>query len=161
MGFNQWNHSKKGDRMRIREINRVDDFKSMRGTWNDVLAKGRDKNIFLTSEWFFEWWCHFSDNKKLKILMIEDRDEIIGIIPLLCSTYHTFLFSHDVVENIGLNSSDYAGIIYSDPDDGQLKEMFSLIQYYLGNNKLMLRFDQIPGDSKFFNILKNPCQMMV
>ena len=142
--------------MRIREINRVDDFKSMRGTWNNVLAKGRDKNIFLTWEWLFEWWGHFRDNKKLKILMIEDRDEIIGIIPLLCSTYRTFPFSHDVVENIGLNLSDYGGIIYSDPDDGQLKEMFSLIKYYLGNNKLILRFDQIPGDSKFFNILQNP-----
>ena len=43
MGVKLWDSIKriilkKGDRMRIREIIRVDDFKSMKGTWNDVLA---------------------------------------------------------------------------------------------------------------------------
>ncbi|SNQ59942.1 hypothetical protein MNV_1440001 [Candidatus Methanoperedens nitroreducens] len=146
--------------MRIREINSVDDFKSIRGIWNDLLAKGHDKNIFLTWEWLFEWWKHFSDNKKLKILMVEDRDDTIGIMPLLCSTYRTFLFSYAVVENIGLNLSDYGGIIYSDLDDGQINKMFELIKYYLDYNKLIFRFDQVPNDSKFLNILHNPsfCQ---
>jgi CelD/BcsL family acetyltransferase involved in cellulose biosynthesis len=139
--------------MRIREINSVDEFKSIRGTWNDLLGKSRDKNMFLTWEWLFEWWEHFGADKKLKILMIEDRNEIIGIMPLLCSTYRTFLFSYDVVENIGLNLSDYGGTIYSDLDDDQINKMFSLIKYYINYNKLIFRFDQVPNDSKFLNIL--------
>jgi len=142
--------------MRIIEINSVDEFKSIRGTWNDLLAKGRDKNIFLTWEWLFEWWEHFNENKKLKILMIEDRDDIIAIIPLLCSTYRTFLISYSVVENIGLNLSDYGGIIYSEQqDDGQINKMFKLLNHYLNYNKLIFRFDQVPNDSRFHNILHN------
>jgi CelD/BcsL family acetyltransferase involved in cellulose biosynthesis len=144
-----------GSRMKIREISSVDDFKSIRGTWNDLLAKSHDKNIFLTWEWLFVWWEHFSDNKKLKILMVEDQDDIIGIIPLLYSNYRTFLFSYAIVENIGLNLSDYGGIIYSDLDDDKMNMMFSLIKCYLNYNKLIFRFDQIPSDSKFFNILHN------
>ncbi len=142
--------------MRIREINNVDEFKSIRGTWDDLLSKDTDKNIFLTWEWLFEWWEHFGDNKKLKILMIEDRGDTIGIMPLLYSTYRTFLFSHSVVENIGLNLSDYGGIIYSDLDDGQTSRMFSLIKCYLDNDKHIFRFDQVPGDSRLYNILHNP-----
>jgi len=30
--------------MKIREINCVDEFKSIRGTWNDLLGKSRDRN---------------------------------------------------------------------------------------------------------------------
>ncbi len=139
--------------MKIREINRVDEFKSIRGTWNDLLGKSRDRNIFLTWEWLFKWWEHFGTNKKLQILIIEDQGDTIGIMPMLCSTYHTFLFSYNIVENIGMNLSDYGGIIYSDMDDGQLNKMFDLIKDYLSYNKLTLRFDQVPDDSKFLNIL--------
>ncbi|NJD78767.1 MAG: GNAT family N-acetyltransferase [Candidatus Methanoperedens sp.] len=142
--------------MRIRGISNVDDFKSIRGTWNDLLAKDRNKDIFLTWEWLFEWWEHFGANKKLNILMIEDRDDTIGIMPLLCSTYRNFLFRCNVVENMGLNLSDYGGIIYSDLDDSQINRMFSLVKYYLNYNKLIFRLDQITGDSKLLNILNNP-----
>ncbi|MDL5503965.1 MAG: hypothetical protein QSU88_12215, partial [Candidatus Methanoperedens sp.] len=93
------------NRMKIREINSVYDFKSIRTTWNDLLAKSPDGNIFLTWEWLFEWWEYFNNGKKLKILMIEDRDETVGIMPLLYSTYGTFLFRYTVVENIGQNLS--------------------------------------------------------
>ncbi|NJD52640.1 MAG: GNAT family N-acetyltransferase [Candidatus Methanoperedens sp.] len=141
--------------MKIREINCVDEFKSIRETWNDLLGKSCDKNIFLTWEWFFKWWEHFGTNKKLQILIIEDQDDIIGIMPLLCSTYHTFLFSYNVVENIGINLSDYGGIFYSDIDESQINKMFDLIKNYLNYNKLIIRFDQLPDDSKFFKILHN------
>ena len=142
--------------MKIREINSVDEFKSMRGIWNDLLGKSPDRNIFLTWEWLFKWWEYFSTNKKMQILVIEDQDNIIGIVPLLCSTYHTFLFSYNVVENIGINLSDYGGsIIHSDMDDNQINKMFNLIQDYLNYNKLIIRFDQLPDDSKFFKILHN------
>jgi CelD/BcsL family acetyltransferase involved in cellulose biosynthesis len=141
--------------MKIREINCVDEFKSIRGTWNDLLGKSSDRNIFLTWEWLFKWWEHFGTNKKLQILIIEDQGDTIGIMPLLCSTYHTFLFSYNIVENIGINLSDYGGIIYSDIDEVQINKMFDLIKDYLYYNKLAIRFDQVPDDSKFFNILHN------
>ena len=139
--------------MKIREINCVDEFKSIRGTWNDLLGKSHDKNIFLTWEWLFKWWEHFGTNKKLQILVIEDQGDTIGIMPLLCSTYHGFLFSYDVVENIGINLSDYGGIFYSDMDESQINKMFNLIEEYLNSNKLIIRFDQVRNDSKFFSTL--------
>jgi len=40
---------------KIREINCVDEFKSIREPWNDFLGKSHDKNIFLTWEWIFKW----------------------------------------------------------------------------------------------------------
>ena len=146
----------KGSMMKIREINSVDEFKFMRGIWNDLLGKSRDRNIFLTWEWLFKWWEHFGTNKKLQILVIEDQNDIIGIMPLLCSTYHTFLFSYNIIENIGINLSDYGGgIIYSDMDDDQINKMLNLMKDYLNHNKLIIRFDQLPDDSKFFNVLHN------
>ncbi len=53
--------------MKIREISSVNDFKSIRGTWNNLLVKSHDKNIVLTWERLFVWWERFRDNKKLKI----------------------------------------------------------------------------------------------
>lgn len=140
--------------MKIMEINSVEDFKSLRRIWNYLLGKSGDRNIFLTWDWLFTWWKYFGNNKKLNILLVEDQNDIVGIIPLLCSKY-PISFGETVVENIGLNLSDYGGIIYSDEDNNQTNKMFDLIKSYLKNNKLMLRFDQIPNDSKFINLLHN------
>jgi len=52
-------------------------------------------------------------------LIIEDQGDTIGIMPLLSSTNHNFLFSYNIIENIGINLSDYGGIIFSDIDEGQ------------------------------------------
>lgn len=141
--------------MKIMEIKNVDEFKSLRTIWNDLLVKSGDRNIFLTWDWLFTWWKYFGNNKKLNILLIEDQNDIVGIIPLLCSKYPNFGFGETVIENIGLNLSDYGGIIYSDEGDYQINEIFDLIKSYIKNNKLILRFDQIPNDSKFINLLHN------
>ncbi|MDO8725284.1 MAG: GNAT family N-acetyltransferase [Candidatus Methanoperedens sp.] len=141
--------------MKIRELSCFNEFKSMKGTWNELLGKSHDRNIFLSWEWLFKWWEHFGTNKKLKILIIEDQGDAIGIMPLFYSTCCTFFSGYNVVENIGINLSDYGGIIYSVKDEYQINKMFDLIENYLNYNKLFLRFDQVPNDSKFLNILHN------
>lgn len=141
--------------MEIREISNLDEFESLRGTWNSILSKSCDKNIFLTWEWLFTWWKHFSNNKKLCILVIENSNDIIGIVPLVRSTYHTFFLKYIIIENMGLDLSDYGGMILSGEYDEKTKEVFSLLERYIKENKFIFYFDQVPNDSDLYTSLHN------
>ncbi len=138
--------------MKIQEVTDLREFKSLRGTWNNLLAKSGDKNIFLTWEWLFTWWEYYGIGKGLRILKVEDDNELVGIIPLVSSTY--FLNNFQIIENMGIGLSDYGGFIYSS-ENNKAKEMLGLIASYFENNKLLVHLDQIPGDSEIYNLLKN------
>ena len=139
--------------MEIREINSLDEFKSLRGTWNSLLAESHDKNIFLTWEWLFMWWKYFHSSRKLCILLIEDGNNIKGIVPLARSTYRTLFLRYTIIENMGIPLSDYGGMILSDNE--QTNEVFTLLGTYIKENKSIFRFDQVPNESKLYTSLDN------
>ena len=101
----------------ITEINTFDQFKELRDEWDKVLEKSIDNNPFLTWEYLSTYWKHFRKDKKLRILCIEDENEIIAIAPLRRSRY-SFVgpLGYDVIEPLGYRGltpegADYTGLI--------------------------------------------------
>jgi CelD/BcsL family acetyltransferase involved in cellulose biosynthesis len=63
-------------------INSLDEFKSLAGQWNELLARSYANNIFLTWEWQFSWAeCFLKDGKHLFVLAVYRNDTIVGIAP--------------------------------------------------------------------------------
>jgi len=71
----------------VTTVERVEDIEAFRGlrkTWNDLLADSGAARPFLTWEWLFTWWKHLADGRRLRLLLVRRRGELIAIAPL-CS----------------------------------------------------------------------------
>jgi CelD/BcsL family acetyltransferase involved in cellulose biosynthesis len=112
----------------ITEINDADRFFELRHVWNSVLDKCRDKNVFLTWEYLSTCWKHFGNKKKLRILVVEDENRIIGIAPLRQSRYSLLgSIGYSVIEPLGYRFSDYTGLILAEKES----ECLTLLLNYL------------------------------
>jgi CelD/BcsL family acetyltransferase involved in cellulose biosynthesis len=67
----------------ISEVTTNLDFFNLRQEWNELILKAGSNTIFLTWEWLFNWWICFNSEKELKILLVREHKELIGIAPLL------------------------------------------------------------------------------
>lgn len=103
--------------LRVTEINEINELLELRNEWNDVLARSRDKHIFLTWEYLSTYWRHFGKEKRLRILCIKDKNQIIAIAPLRQSHYgFASPLGYDVIEPLGCRGltpegADYTGLI--------------------------------------------------
>lgn len=103
--------------LKIFEINTLDEFIELKPKWNEVLAKSKDNNIFLTWEYLSTFWRYFGKYAKLRILCVKDKDEIIAIAPLRQSRYDFMNFlGYNVIEPLGYRGlmpegGDYTGFI--------------------------------------------------
>ncbi|MFY9531902.1 MAG: GNAT family N-acetyltransferase [Candidatus Acidiferrales bacterium] len=56
---------------------------SLRDKWQPLLDQSRPNHVFMTWEWLFTWWKHFGRGRELFVLVVEDKGEVIGILPLM------------------------------------------------------------------------------
>ena len=73
--------------VRIIEINNEQDFTSLKKIWINLVNLYEINNIFLTWEWISTWWKYFGDKKELCIILIEDKNEIVFVAPLMKSSF--------------------------------------------------------------------------
>jgi CelD/BcsL family acetyltransferase involved in cellulose biosynthesis len=97
--------------MRITEVENYSDFIALQDRWNSLLQRC-DNTIFSTWEWLSTWWKHFGKERNLRVLVAQEKDEIIGIAPLMLSQYHLLrLGKFRRIEFIGNRDSDYNDFI--------------------------------------------------
>ena len=58
---------------------------SLRDQWNALLRLSSANQPTLSFEWISEWWNQFGslEDRRLRILTVEDSEQLIGIVPLL------------------------------------------------------------------------------
>jgi CelD/BcsL family acetyltransferase involved in cellulose biosynthesis len=116
------------ENLKIRVIDSYSDFIAMQEIWNSVLQKS-NHTIFSTWEWLSTWWKHWGKNRNLLILLAEDNGELLGIAPLMQSTYKALGVQVSKIEFIGTPHSDYHELILA----GKEKECINLFVNYLKN----------------------------
>lgn len=98
--------------LKLRVIEDFDDFENLRSVWNRVLQKSFDNNIFSTWEWLWCWWKHFGKDRELRLIIIEEDGEVVGLAPLMVSNYTFTRFGKlRKVEFIGSPHADYNSFI--------------------------------------------------
>ena len=138
--------------LQIRVITDAEEFRSLRKTWDSLLAGNSDNNAYLTWEWLFTWWQHYGQGKKLCILVIEDGNHIIGIIPLMQAGYGKLPFRIDVLENIGSMDPDYSGAILPERQDECLAVFLSYLEENLGDT--VFRMSRLVEGTEFLSVIK-------
>ncbi len=97
--------------LKIREIYDFDQFTGLREQWNQLLSKSDDNNVFLTWEWLSTWWRHFGKERKLRILLAHEGEEIVAAAPLMLSRYNLLGFKLKKLEFLGAEHTDYRNFI--------------------------------------------------
>jgi CelD/BcsL family acetyltransferase involved in cellulose biosynthesis len=107
--------------MIITEVEDYSDFFALKDKWNGLLQQC-DNTIFSTWEWFSTWWRHFGKERRLRVLIAQEKEEILGIAPLMLSEYSfRYLGKFRKVEFIGNWDSDYNDFILVKKNEDCLK----------------------------------------
>ncbi|MCL4493074.1 MAG: GNAT family N-acetyltransferase [Nitrospirae bacterium] len=138
---------------RITVIDSPGEWEKLSGPWKDLLEKSSSATIFLTWKWLSSWAeCYLNERRKLFILAVYCKDELIGIAPWCIHHIPLKFFTFKQIEFLGgpEAGSDYLDIIIK---RGKEKEVTLCIYDFLMNgvparwDRLMLR--DIPSDSLF------------
>jgi CelD/BcsL family acetyltransferase involved in cellulose biosynthesis len=66
-------------------VQTVDDFAAVAGletSWNQLLEASAYPNVFLRWEWLHSWWKWFGAKRGLRLTLVHDGPQLVGILPL-------------------------------------------------------------------------------
>jgi len=66
----------------VETITSLEGLRSLRGEWTDLLTDSSADGLFLTWEWLSTWWKHLGGARRLSIVTVRRRGELIGLAPL-------------------------------------------------------------------------------
>lgn len=140
--------------LKVRVVTDSEEFSSLRETWDALLAKSSDNNAYLTWEWLLTWWKHYGEGKRLNILLIEEGDKIIGIVPLMRVNYGRFPVRLDVLENISSMDPDYSGVILTERKQDCVAALLSYLEERINSGSIIFRLSRIAEDSEFLSLMR-------
>ena len=94
--------------LQILEINDIAKLSEVEDIWAELLAQTEGADFFRTAQWLKVYWKHFGSDKQVKILLVQDGDRPVGILPLVVSTREKRAGQFRVVEF----PMDYWGSFY-------------------------------------------------
>jgi len=128
------------DSIKVEEIEDFNEFESLSESWNKILQKSLDNDIFSTWEWLWCWWKHFGNGRKLRILILKEGNQIIAIAPLMLSNY-SFLHLGKIskIEFISSPHGDYNNFILLKNEAKCVKMLIEALLKFSDWNMLDLR----------------------
>ena len=83
----------------VAEINDIDRLDNIRLAWRSLLGKTKGVTFAHSPEWLEQYWDHFGDGLKLRVLLITLGNKIIGIVPLVVKPVPTKMGTMRVLTN--------------------------------------------------------------
>lgn len=106
-----------GKILTVTRIQDIQSFEALRSDWKDILSRSNSGDIFLTWEWLFAWWKNIGQLKnQLWLLVIQDGQKPVGILPLMLNSKKKSFLKFKRLENIGNPDCDVSGIISPEPE---------------------------------------------
>lgn len=152
--------------MSIEKVTTLEGFKALAPVWNRLLEQSASNTITLTHEWLTTWWEVFGENRELYILIVRDKDEVIGIAPMLKRTVqHYGLLPFRRLEFLA-SGEDQADEICSDYLDfillrGREQEALNLLLGYITEKDAdwdEILLTDVASDSVNLSLLKTFCE---
>jgi CelD/BcsL family acetyltransferase involved in cellulose biosynthesis len=72
----------------VREINDPQDLAALRPQWSALLQRTQSATYCHSLDWLETYWKHFGAGKRLRVLVVEDDDEVVGILPFAVWAAH-------------------------------------------------------------------------
>ena len=131
----------------------MNDFQSIKDKWQTSLNKSLDNNVFSTWEWLSTWWKYFGKAKRLVILLVEEKNDVLAIVPFMLSKYK-FLRCGTLrkISFVGSPESDYNTFILQKKEVKIIEAFFDYLNNYIDWNYLEL--ECLPETSVSANLLR-------
>ncbi|MSQ14274.1 MAG: GNAT family N-acetyltransferase [Dehalococcoidia bacterium] len=122
---------------------------SLAGLWEELRPSCSSYTVFSIPQWYAVWWQFFGDGKESVVLSVRDREELIGLAPLMRDG--------DCVSFIGdTNVSDYMDFITT---QGREEDVLSAVFGYLKSQRWgRLELHCIPESSAARGFLVDLCK---
>ena len=114
--------------MKTKIVSSLKDFLGLKKGWTVLFNKVNQDNPFLSWEWNYYWCKNYGSNTKIRIICIEDKDELLAVVPLQIKS-KTIMF-------------------LSDPTFSDYMDILILKQSYLLFNSIYSAFEQLNGWNK-------------
>jgi CelD/BcsL family acetyltransferase involved in cellulose biosynthesis len=99
--------------MEVRLVDSVQMFEALRDQWDALLESSPNVSVFVTWEWNYLWWRHYSKNRRLHIVTAWEDGRLMGILPLYIQRSAVYrIFAVNVARFIGTGGDtapDYLG----------------------------------------------------
>lgn len=69
--------------MKVKVHTSSNTFDKLKRPWNDLLARSAANTIFSTRQWQQTWWRCFGEDRALRICVVSEDEEVVGIVPLV------------------------------------------------------------------------------
>jgi len=73
----------------VREINQIEGLQEFRLAWQGLLARTPGASFFHSLDWLECYWKHFASGQKLRVLVVSENRQPVGIMPLVVRTEST------------------------------------------------------------------------
>lgn len=142
--------------MDIEVVTDYNSFLSLESLWDDLLSKSSSDMICLTHDWFKCWWHtlgkEYEDNQNLFVLLIKDKGEYIGIIPLKTSRVKYRGFKIKKIGFIESEISPHLDFILTSKREESIREVINFLKGQKLWDILVLR--KFEEDSENYRLLK-------
>lgn len=132
--------------MSLRVVTTTSEFESLQSAWDALYRSNPNHTPFQSWEWNFAWWKNFGDEDSLRLLLIHEDDQLVGIAPFyLRKKFYGFPLRH--LGFIGQKRGDYLDFVVA---AGREPFFFHEIREYLksGNeNWQLVELKDVPENS--------------
>ena len=73
----------------VREINQIEGLSEFRLSWQSLLAQTTGASFFHSMEWLECYWKHFAAGQQLRVLVVTENQQPVGIVPFVVRTEST------------------------------------------------------------------------
>jgi hypothetical protein len=117
---------------RVEIVNSLEQFMLLKETWNELLVEYTSYVPFLCHEWFELWLKHFLKGSELFIIVLYQKNNVVGVAPLL-RKQEKFkrLYKVKKIELIGNIVSPVRGFIFADFDSKKRTEHYLALLSFL------------------------------
>lgn len=120
--------SSAGTELRVEACDSLEAFLRLGAAWNRLLDLQPDGTVFQSFEWNEAWWRAFGAGKQLYVLVVYDRDRLIGIAPFFRHVRRIGFVRYRELAFLGDVVSDYCRFVVA---DGREEEVMRAIVKHL------------------------------
>lgn len=128
----------------IEEITNLNQFENIRDTWINLFSELNSRNIFSTFEWCYIWWKHYGQDKQLKVLLLREKESIVGIVPLMVERSYFNYCPAKIIKFIGDGLSDRNQFLFKGDFEVCISSLLSYIYNFEDWN--LVQLNEIGGN---------------
>ncbi len=140
--------------IRVRSVTGRDGVSGLAGEWHDLWQACRGRRTpFLSFEWAEVWLRHFGSRAAPHVIVIEEDERLIGIVPLALVPYRICGFGFDVLETLGGQSRNIIALVAPERTHAVAGAVARYLAGLAERGRLRLRLDLVPSEEPFLGAL--------